>query len=490
MASDDLAAIDAELARRESLAAIDAELSKRATAPTSEIRSATPTSWGIADPIRKGLYNLTGSEMFDDMKGVPIQENYDNGSLEGYSYGGKLRNALATGTEVAGNVAGGLGAGLLPGVGWLGIGTGATAGDLAARGLNRSLGLRPLEDPNTGEKEGLTDPYTSLNPLENPLVLNLLVPGAASARKSIAGSAAKAADKMENRFLGVRAKNLAPDKYDVPQITEETLKELKNDGILQGVKSPDQAYNNLKNLQKGRNKDVEDVLQEVEQSRLESGRELLPLDYDNAKKYIVDKKSIGKRQELLDYLEQKKLADTNPDFEKNLNESLLNRQREKVNLYRDAYSKDINNKPDVDTAMARDLRELVEAQAAAEGYSNVGELNRKLGQALELDPILKEASKNNFARSDKTSFNPYTLLKRYKDDPVWTLRVSRLLRALSGTPDPTELSQMYTNVPYNPFTLPTLRNKEIMPERISAINPAILRALIASAQNSNDNEGQ
>jgi hypothetical protein len=55
-------------------------------------------------------------------------------------------------------------------------GAGFTAGDFLGRVLTREMGLRPKIDVTTGEPNSVLDPYKSLNPLENPAILDIGLP--------------------------------------------------------------------------------------------------------------------------------------------------------------------------------------------------------------------------------------------------------------------------------------------------------------------------
>ena len=509
MASDELAAVNAELARRESLAAIESELSARAIAPKSELRAATPTSWGVADPIRKGLYAVTGDEMFDDMKGVPIQENWNNGNLEGYSYGGGLRNSLATGTEVAGNVAGALGAGAIPGVGWLGIGTGATTGDLTARALNRYLGLRPLEDVNTGEKEGIVDPYLKLNPLENPAALNLGIPIVGKALGTSKNLLANSSNKLRDKAFGIEARDKLSVTTKKPNLLPGDAEAAEQSGLFKDAKN----FEDLAAISKDRKSqlggDLDSIIQKAEETRLSNGGQKIAVEYPEAEAF-VQSSSPAVREDL-----EKELADLKDKFDRLLTGEVTDLQKHKVSTASIAHKQNKKD-PDLLMAFSSDLKNAVES-AAGDTISNT---NQEYGLMKRLDKVFKrnvlsedKANKDQVNKATKAAFltalgsgagygalGPFGTLvgpaipfiANSLTTPSARLLRSKIARNLSSSldrpsaivgalEDPTSTRKLFG------MQYPAGSNNA---EGEISISPAILRALIASAQKSNDNEGQ
>ena len=561
MASDNDLRLQAEA---EAEAELELELEQQQSRPTAEIRSATPTSWGIADPIRKGLYAVTGDEMFDDMKGVPIQEDWNNGSLEGYSYGGKLRNALATGNEVAGNVIGGAGAGLIPGVGWLGIGTGATAGDLAARGLNRAIGLRPLEDVNTGEKIGLTDPYTSFNPLENPAALNLGIPMAGNLAGKLASRQALKAKLFEDSALGVKPKiDFKALDGKRPQITFQEMEDLKASPIypeLRDAPTFEKKFDVVAGKIDAGRGEVKGMIEEADAMRVANGNVKIKPTFSNAKNYAYNKSFIPSRTNTI-----AEFNDVAADLKKYLKGSTteLNEQKSLAQAFENYKDKD----PSLMKAFATDLKEAVEESVSkipvkaptvakkAKPSQELQELDRliydkyQIGpqptsssvaeKQIELDRLIKSKfGKLNSKNADKApQFIPgpgdvkaineeISLLHKIRpilqremlaeEDKIMKNNLAfdlglpfRLIRDVMTSPDMLRkrgafadlLSGGYGKASALANALDSPVNTQSIfdikyPAGINtsggeiSINPAILRALLASAQKSNDNEGQ
>jgi len=477
MASDNDLRLQAEA---EAEAELELELEQQQSRPTAEIRSATPTSWGVADPIRKGLYAVTGDEMFDDMKGVPIQEDWNNGSLEGYSYGGKLRNALATGTEIGGGLVGGALTGIAGYGNPIATGAGFTAGEAGGRGLNRAIGLRPLEDPNTGEKEGLTDPYTSFNPLENPLALNLGIPLAGKALGSSKNFLINRADKLRNKAFGIEGRDTLSVTTKKPNLLPGDVEAAEQSGLFKNAKS----YQDLVDLSNDRKAqlggDLDSIIQKAEETRLSNGGQKIAIEYPEAEAF-VQSSSPAVREDL-----EKELADLKDKFDRLLTGEVTDLQKHKISTARIAHKQNKKD-PDLLMAFSSDLKKAVESAAGDE----LSPTNQEYGLMKRLDKIFNR----NVISEDKAN----------KDQVDKAIKAS-FLAALGSGAGYGALGPFGTlvgpAVPYvvNSLTTPSarlLRSKILrsLAEVPGAVNVEALssptaRALLASAQKSNDNEGQ